>query len=261
MSDFATLTTPRYATEGRFAIDVPDGWQQGRGAFGGFGLACLVRAIETTENTADRPLRSLTAELCGPLLPGPADIAVEVLRRGAGMTTVAARIVQDAAIVAHAVAILGRSRDDHPYEGLSAPERRPFADVAPLPSMGPPFAQFFEYRATGPTPLSGHAEARVETWVRLRVPGPSFDAAHATALADATWPALFSVMTEPRVMGTVSFMLQLFGPFPDVRPDAPLYHRGHVLWARDGHAAEVRELWTEEGRLVSINQQTFATIR
>ena len=31
---------------GRFVGEIPDGWQQGRGAFGGLVLATLLRAIE-----------------------------------------------------------------------------------------------------------------------------------------------------------------------------------------------------------------------
>lgn len=261
MSDFRTLTTPTHIAESRFSIEVPDGWQQGRGAFGGFGIATLIRAIETTENVAERPLRSLTSELFGPLLPGPADVVVELLRRGAGMTTVAARIIQDESVVAHAVGILARPRMDQAYNGIKAPDRKPFHELAAAPSMGPSFAQFFEYRIAGNMPFSQQPEALVETWVRMRLPCPTADAAYIAAMADATWPALFTTMSEPRPMGTVSYTLSLFGPFDDVRPDAPLYHRGRVLAAADGYAAETRELWTPEGRLVSINHQTIATIR
>jgi acyl-CoA thioesterase len=261
MTDFATLTAIRPLAENKFAIEVPDGWQQGRGAFGGFGLACLVRAMETTERSTDRPLRTLNAELCGPLLPGAAEIAVEVLRRGAGMTTVTARIVQDGSVVAHASGLLGRSREDRTYDGLSVPNLGVSGCLFEMQVPWPAFARFFEYRNVGAVPFSGSDVAQVENWVRLREPGPTFDAAHVTALADATWPALFPAMTEVRPMSTIAFTLQLFGPWDGLRTDAPIYHRSRVLWARDGHAAEMREIWTEDGRLLAINHQTFATIR
>ena len=41
MVDFVALTTPRLVAPGRCSLDVPDGWQQGRGAFGGPGLEHL----------------------------------------------------------------------------------------------------------------------------------------------------------------------------------------------------------------------------
>src|SRR5437879_5846273 len=79
---------------GVFRFDVPEGWQQGRGAFGGLVVAALARALEAFEPAPDRPLRTLNAELCGPALPGPSEIRVEAIRRGSGVTTLAARLVQ-----------------------------------------------------------------------------------------------------------------------------------------------------------------------
>lgn len=52
-----------------FEANFPDGWQQGRGLFGGLVTAALVRALEAT--AGGRVLRSLTSELCGPVRPGP----------------------------------------------------------------------------------------------------------------------------------------------------------------------------------------------
>ncbi|MDI1444891.1 thioesterase family protein [Polyangium sp. 6x1] len=263
MVDFVALTTGRLVAPGQYSLDVPDGWQQGRGAFGGFSLAALVRALEAAEDDAARPLRTLTAELCGPLLPGPAEILVEVLRRGSGVTTVAARVVQGGSVITHAVGILARTRaDGMALCEIAPPQLGPWSDAPPLPSQEwPTFAKFFEYRVTGPLPFSGHSSPVTENWVRLRPPCPKLDAAYLTALADATWPASFSVMPEPRPVGTVSFTLQLFPPFDDVVAHAPLYHRGKVLVAADGYSAEQRELWTEDGRLLSLNHQTIATIR
>jgi acyl-CoA thioesterase len=263
MNDFATLTAIHTVSEGKFAIDVPDGWQQGRGTYGGFGLACLVRAIETTEPNGERPLRTLNAELCGPLMPGNAEINVEVLRRGAGMTAVSARTIQNGGVVAHATALLGRAREGLAYNGLSQPNLQASGLLVEMPENGPwpPFARFFEYRNVGAFPFTGHDVAQVETWVRMRDPGKTFDMAHLHGLADATWPAMFPALKVVQPMSTISFTLQTFGPWDGLRTDAPIYHRGRVLWARDGHSAEMREIWSEEGRLLAINHQTFATTR
>lgn len=259
MTDFATLSAVVPIGDGKFAIDVPDGWQQGRGAYGGYGIACLTRALETVESTSERPLRSLNAELCAPLMPGRAEISIEVLRRGSGMTTVLARTVQEGTVVAHATALLGRARTGQPYDGLSAPNfQQPYV-VMPQEGPWPRFTRFFEFRIVGAVPFSGSDAAQVETWVRMREPGKTFDTPQLVALADATWPAIFSHLTTVQPMSTISFMLQAFGPWDGLRPDAPIYHRSRVLWARDGHSAEVREIWSEDGRLLALNHQTFAT--
>jgi acyl-CoA thioesterase len=261
MTDFATLSAIVPSGEGRFTIDVPDGWQQGRGAFGGYSVACLIRAIETVEPNGDRPLRNVNAELCAPLLVGPAEIRVEVLRRGGGMTTVTARTIQAGEVVAHATALLGKSRDGEAYDGLSAPDLKVPGTLLPQEGPWPRFTKFFEYRNVGAFPFTGNREARVETWVRMREPGQTFDAAHVAALADATWPAMFPTQTMLRPMSTISFTLQTFGPWDGMRTDAPIYHRANVFWSRNGHAAEMREIWSEDGRLLAINQQLFATTK
>lgn len=261
MTDFATLTAIHPREEGIFIIDVPDGWQQGRGAFGGFGIACLVRALETTEPNGDRPLRSISAELCGPLMPGAAEIRVEVLRRGSGMTTATARTIQDGTVVAHATALLGRARPGTSYDGLTKPDLDAKGVLMPMEVPRPRFTRFFEYHNIGAWPFEGRREAQVDTWVRLLKPGKIFDTAHLAAISDATWPAIFPTLTTLQPMSTISYTLQAFGPWDGLRTDAPIYHRARVLWARDGHASEVRELWTADGRLLALNHQLFATTK
>ena len=43
--------------------------------------------------------------------------------------------------------------------------------------------------------------------------------------------------------------------------DVPLLHRAHVAASAQGFFVEMRELWTEGGELVALNQQTFVWIR
>jgi len=50
---FDALTTAAPAGDGRFLWDVPDGWQQGRGAFGGIVLAALTRAGRVRKSLLD----------------------------------------------------------------------------------------------------------------------------------------------------------------------------------------------------------------
>ena len=264
--DFTTVTTPRPAGAMRFTTTVPDSWQQGRGAFGGLVIANLVRALEAAERTEGRSLRSLTAELCGPVLPGPADIAIEALRLGSGVSTLAARLTQGGEVLAHAVGVLGRARADRPLRSfLAPPSPPPWRDVPLLPihegTSAATFARFFEFRNVGPLPFSGGADPVTSGWIRPRNPGPARDSAYIAALADAYWPALFSIEPSPRPVGTISFTLELAGTCDGLDPDAPLFHRSRAVAERDGYLVEFRELWGEDGRLLALNQQTIVVIR
>lgn len=59
-------------SQGRYRWFVPSGWGQARGTFGGLILANLVAALEL--DPEQRPMRTLTATFCGPVLPGEAMI-------------------------------------------------------------------------------------------------------------------------------------------------------------------------------------------
>jgi len=269
--DFDQLVTPVAAGPGRFSIHVPDGWQQGRGAFGGLVLAYLVRAAEAIAADPARALRSLSAQLVGPLQPGAAEIAVEVLRAGSSLTAVAARLVQGGAIQAHAAVTLARARPTYAApHSLAAPppDLPPWRDLPPAPHVrpvppSPVFTRHLDYWPTSPLPLTGAdpADALVTSgWVRIRRPGRARDAAFIIAHVDSYWPGFVAAARAPQPAVTLTFSLETMSDLVGLDPDAPLYYRARMLGGRDGYAVEARELWGEDGRLVALNQQVFAVL-
>jgi acyl-CoA thioesterase len=110
-------------------------------------------------------------------------------------------------------------------------------------------------------PFSSGKEPLAEGWVRFRDRPTRRDVAHLAALADAWWPALFSIWSAPRPMATVAYTLQVLDGFEGLDPDAPIFHHARAIASRDGYAVEIRELWGEDGRLLALNEQTFVVIR
>jgi hypothetical protein len=291
MTNLEVLTTPTRLAPELFRVDVPEGWQQGRGAFGGLVLGNLVRAIAAFDagdggsdpprsftmggdppnppprapvRAAPRTLRALTAELCAPVLPGPNDIRITLLRRGTGVATIAASVERDGEVLAHAVGVMGKQRaTDADFCYLEPPAFPAWRSVERLhaEALGPSFAVHFEYRPIGALPFSGGNEATTSGWVRPVAPGALRDAAYVTSVVDAWWPAVFSRMTAPRPMATLTFALQLFDGLDGLDPVAPLAYRSRGLVARDGYIAEQRELFGEDGRFLALNLQTFVIIK
>jgi acyl-CoA thioesterase len=261
---FASASAVTSSEPGHFSVEVPDGWQQGRGAYGGLVIAYLVRAIEQFEGAPDKPLRSLTAALGGPLQTGAANIRVERLRAGSSVVTLAARIEQAGDVPAHAVAILGRARGNEPPTiDMTPPTAPSWREVAPAPpdvSFRPAFAQHFDVRPLPPAMFSG-GEPIALGWVRTREPVAAKDAALVAALIDVWVPAELTRMSAWRPIATIAFSLQIVSGASVMAGDDPLLFRSRTLARSDGYLVEMRELWTASGQLVALNEQTIAIIK
>ncbi len=257
MTTLAEAATPRGAGD-RYQLDVPAGWRQGRGAFGGLVIGALVRATERAIDDPSRIVRSITAEIPGPVEVGPAEIAVEVLRAGNAVTTARAALVQHGKTLAHAVVIAGANRrDQHSWQELAPPSAPPWRSIQLFSSTTTPeFADNFEYRLIAGVPGSGDPPV-VLGWIRARDPGPERDAAHVVAMADAWWPSAFT-RTSFVPGATIAYTLDVISLPP--AGDGPLLYRGSAPICTDGYVRETRELWTEDGHLIAVNHQTIALI-
>ena len=253
-----------------FAFTVPDGWQQGRGAFGGLVIGAMTRAAIVTTDDDSRRVRSVTAELLGPVLPGVATLKVERLRQGSGLSAVRVRLLQDsgAGVVEEqccAVVVLAKSRPGTPQfqhrVPPTIPNWREVDDVAVEPPLGPVFASNFIFRPTGPWPFSGAPIPVAAGFIQPRLPIATVDAALVATLADCWWPTVLSTLEEVRPMATVTFALELLTDPARLDPTLPLFHDAKSETGVDGYCVEHRALWTPDGLLVAENQQLFAIIR
>lgn len=246
---------------GRFAWEVPDGWQQGRGAFGGLVLAALLRAMEAVEPDRSRRTRSLTGDLCGPVQAGQAELVVDVLRRGNNLSNLDVRLYQNGEVQARASAVLSAAKA---IARMPTPHRRPevppfeaLVDLALRPPEAPVFTPHFEYRSAAVSPFEPGPGGSLG-WLRLRRPPPRIDAPALLALLDAWWPAIFD--GRPRPMATVSYTAEILVDPEELDPSAPLVYTGRVAGLHEGFCVEFRELWHGD-RPVALNQQTFAILR
>lgn len=253
------------AGETRFTLAVPDGWQQGRGAFGGLVLGSLVRAAEVAAATPDRRVRTVSGEIVAPVAVGEAEILVAPWRSGSAVTVLQATLRQEGAVLAAAVIVLGSARPAMPTRLELAPPAPTSWRDHPTVEVGPPiapvFTQHLEYRVTGPAPYAAAARSLAAGWVRARQRRGALDAAHVLALADAYWPSTASTMDGFRPIATVAFTLHLVADPASLDPEAPLFHRATCPVETEGYAVDARELWTEAGELVAVNQQTFVIIK
>lgn len=269
------------ADRAAWLVRVPGGLRQGRGAWGGVGVAIAGRAAQAAVADPERRLRSLSAQLVAPLPAGEVRATADVVRHGGAVSTVAVRIGDPAGSETYlsAVVVLGVARPKDAMVGLPPDAMAPpaalrdgFADVPPIGPgmpMAPEFLAALEIRPLAGLPYSGVAppEATTIGWVRLvDAPAAAVDEVVLTALADAWWVAVMPLLDAPRPVATLSFAVEVAidaSTLPQ-QPDGtltPLLHRGRLRAANEGYTVESRELWTADGRLATWNSQTVAVIR
>ena len=281
--DFSVASAVSLLEPGQYRALIPDGWQQGRAAFGGLVLGTLLRAIELAETDSaaasdgarPRAARTLTGDLCGPVNPGPVDIVVRALRRGNNQSNFAAELTQAGAVLATATAVLSPPRlassdgagraVPHLVPSNPPPPSPPWSDV-PASSIAPPiaplFTQHYEYRPTagGPRGFGAIGAAYAEGWVRERATLARLDAAALVGRLDAWWPTLFALDGMPRPVATISFTAQILVDPATLAPGEPLRYQARMAALHEGFFVELRELWRGE-QVIALNQQTFAILR
>jgi acyl-CoA thioesterase len=263
------------AGHGRWQVVVPEGWAQGRGAFGGLVVGWMTRAAEAAEVDSERTVRTLCAHIVGPVQVGPATLVVEPLREGSGVSTRAVKLLQPTRngaeeLLAHAVVSLGRRRvADRDFTRGSAPQAPAASslDVAPIaPPLGPEFAQNLEFRPVRGVPMSAPGEASsggatTLGHVRSRTPPKRVDAAYLAAIADAYWPSIYVTEEALRPMATLAFTLDLVSDPAALDPEQAFLIETRALAARDGFVVEDRSIFSADGTLVALNRQTFVIIK
>lgn len=264
MTSFRTAIAAIESADGSLLWSVPDGWQQGRGAWGGLVVGAVVDAVQRRESS-ERPVRSVSLHLPAPAVVGPHRLEVDCLRAGSAMSTWTVQII-GAERVALGVVQTGAARADDidpswPHWQTADSDGGDWTQspIVPLGApIAPPFTEHLQFRPGAGLPASG--ESRVTGWVRF--PDlDAWDAATLLAIADSWWPVALSRSPVARPMATVSFAANLLVDPASVDPQAPLFYEGTVAAAHAGYTSELRRLWAPDGQLVVENLQSIAVIK
>lgn len=248
-------TTHTISTDPRF-------WNQ-IGPFGGWLAAALLDAI-VNESAVPWPVLSVQVHFIGAVRAGPLDVRVQPVRRQRTLALWRAQLWQDGEVAVEADAVLGLSRD-----GLSDSAAVP-ADARP-PTMTAPealprwhgvdglarFVGAFDYRLVSGAPFEAAEQAETCGWLRLAEPTAFSVPARLLLLADAWFPALWSALTRPVPVTTVS-MHVLFHPEASRQAAAlddhlAVQHRADAVAQGWGH--ERGTLWWSDGALALQAQQ------
>jgi hypothetical protein len=152
-----------------FEIDAPEGWRQGRTAYGGMTAALAVAGAGRTH--ADLPLlRSAQFALVGPAA-GRLRFESRILRQGRSATVVGVEASGEAGPAARAILTYGAARESAvAHDTASGPAVPPPEECElyfPPGGFAPGFAGNFDARlAAGARPLTPGAAPDATVWVR-----------------------------------------------------------------------------------------------
>ncbi len=244
---------------GSFEAQIDRGWWVIRGPNGGYIAAIIQRAISAVEDDKDRKPRSLTLHYISPPVEGKALIETRVERRGRSLSTITARMSQNGALRALALAAVSSPRESHEFYHAAMPNVPPPED---LPSAQPniPANERYEYRfIPEKSPRSGSEEALVAAWIRLKEPR-TLDYPVLAAYADALPPAVFAQANEasefgalPTVDLTVHYRMD--PATVEVGPEDFCLAIFRSRLAHGGYIEEDGEIWSPGGELLAQSRQ------
>ncbi|AKF06156.1 thioesterase family protein [Sandaracinus amylolyticus] len=250
---------PLHEGRSRFATTLTDRWSIGTAPNGGYLAVVAARALGAVLPHPD-PF-SASTHFLSPARPGPAEIAVEIVRAGKGHSTGEARLFQEGREVLRMIATfgdLGALDASAPTAVTSAPPELPPIESCERSRPAPSVASIGERLDIAIAPgtlswLSGAHNERAELagWVRLR-DGRAPDALSLLFFADAFPPPVLnlSVVRTPWVP-TLELTVHV-----RARP-APGWLRAsfRTRALMHGYLEEDGEIWDEQGTLVAMSRQ------
>ncbi|AWI54079.1 thioesterase family protein [Aquabacterium olei] len=261
------LLATRTPGEVRVRFHVGADWGQGRTTFGGLLSLLAVQAMRDVCGT-DWPLRALQTSFVGPVVPGPVDIEVHLLRQGKNVRQVQARLLQADGSGAEQVAgvllgVFGTGRDSTlPALNPARPDVDKDPDAALklpfIPGLTPNFTQHLEFRvAEGGLPFTGAENWHSRTHVRVKQPGDVDAELQAVLMADAGPTPALQRLNGFAPASSVSWALEL-RPVALSEPAGFWRMDKDALVTGEGYVNERTTLWTPCGQLAALGYQVVA---
>ncbi len=276
--DTAVWLQRSQGAEREFAASVAAGWHAGRGPHGGYLAAMLMRAFSYSVEDQRRSPRSLTIHFLRAPAPGAVSITTTVEREGRSLVFLSARIEQDGALMALALAAFSPAWSGPEISELAMPtvappagERKP-GTLIPTELGGPEFASHMTLqRRFGPAlPLAQDGQP-METggWIGLVEPRP-LDALALAFFTDALIPTPFVRIGAPAPAPTIDITIHFRTALPsrpaDGRPAIPspaarsdpyelVLARARARLVHEGFFTEDTHIWAADGTLLAQSRQ------
>jgi acyl-CoA thioesterase len=243
-------------TEGGLDATIPQGWYQGRTAYGGLSTAL---ALEAARKTADDlpPLRSASVAFIGPV-SGDVKVCARTLRRGRNASWVQSEIHGESGLAFSATFVFMGAVEssihlnDFPPPPTQPPESSPGGDQM---RGAPDFLPNFDWRFAIPKPDEPKPE--LARWMRLKHREGLDPMVEIMAMADALPPGVMPLIGRPVALSSMTWICNLLTPTPTTR-DGWWLLRSWGNYAENGCSSQSMGVWNTDGEPVASGMQSIA---
>ena len=240
-------------------IETPDGWTQGRTAYGGLTGALMLAAVQSAHDDLP-PLRTIQINFVGPA-SGRIKVSTNILRRGKNTVTIEARLTGDDALAGRAIFTFGVNRDMQVQAHY--PRRDDIPQPEEIPNLAwndrvPVFMKHFEARAIKlSVPMSGSAEADNLIWFRHKDSNARDGIVPLIALGDAPPPAVLGMLKTVRGISSMNWNINMLVDAPQTRDGWWLLNT-FSEHASNGYASQIMNVWDADGIRIMDAMQMIA---
>ena len=250
-----------------FAAEVSPAWRAGRGPHGGYVAAIVLRALIEALDDAARAPRSLTIHY--PRAPAPGQVQIRVLRErdGRSLSTLSARMEQDGAPVALALAAFSPSWGGNDAAELPMPDAAPpdparetHEVLAERIEQGqvPRFLRHLVVQPRiGPPPFAGaDGPMEVGAWVGVREPTAGLDATALALFSDALYSPPFVRLARPATSPTIDLTVHFRADMESLAGSTELcFARFRSTLLHEGFFEEDGVIWAADGTVLAQSRQ------
>ena len=260
MTHYAELAKGLKIQDGHLTCPVPDGWRQGRTAYGGI-TSALSYAAAKHDFPDTLPLRSAMINFIGPVSGDPV-FKSKLLRQGKNVTSVQTDAAVDGACVATSTFIFGAERDSvmqADFPAPKAPKPSDCQDFAPeqFRKFLPAFTQNFDMKfIAGSRPAMGADEGYIRVWSRHTDPASQTGMASLLCIGDVLPPASAARMKKMGPISSVNWMMNFLAP--PVTKDGWWHIESRETATNGGYSSQVMRFWNTDGVLVAEGMQAVA---
>ncbi|OWK33733.1 thioesterase family protein [Sphingomonas dokdonensis] len=236
--------------------EIPDGWLQGRTAYGGLSSAIALHCAMQSEPDLP-PLRSAQVSFIGPLA-GPIMVTTHKLRRGKNAAFIQADIESEAGLGLRCTFVFMRAIESEvDFATTTVPDfKQPGPDDTTY--KGHPvvaFTQNFEFldRRDGPN----LQPAEWLRWTRLNEREGIDPMVELLAIGDCLPPAALRLLGRNVPMSSLTWILNVLGPTPRTE-DGWWLLRSNADYARAGSSSQQMGIWNSAGEMVAEQMQSVA---